>query len=125
MELITARKLSLVQGNIFTGMCQSFCPGGEGGLFMMSLPVWLPGPCSFCGSLSLVPCSFEGSLSSGGLCPGEISVQRGVSVWGVSLSRVSLYRGISVRSGKSPDRDPPYGEEWVVRILLECILVSK
>ena len=32
--IITARKRSLGQGNIFTGMCQSFCPWGrEGSLY--------------------------------------------------------------------------------------------
>ena len=32
MALVTARKLSLGQGNIFSSVCQEFCPqGGEGG----------------------------------------------------------------------------------------------
>ena len=30
--IITARKQSLRQGNIFTSVCNSFCPLGEGGL---------------------------------------------------------------------------------------------
>ena len=65
---------------------------------MMSLPAWLPGPMFLLvRSLSLVPCSFWGSLS------------RGVSIQGVSLS-----------SGSLCQRPPPqYGEEWAVRILLE------
>ena len=85
----------------------------QGGLCMLSLPVWLPGPVVFLarGSLGLVLCSFQG-----------------VSVWG-SLSRgslsgtVSIHRGISVR--ETPlDRDPPpHVEERTVRILLECCLV--
>ena len=29
-SVITTRKRSLVQGNIFTGVCQSFCSQGEG-----------------------------------------------------------------------------------------------
>ena len=40
---ITARKRSLGEGNIFTVVCHSV-HGGGGGLYMMSLPVWLPGP---------------------------------------------------------------------------------
>ena len=46
---------------------------------------------------------------SGGLCPGGLS--RGVSVWGVSV------QGVSVRE------TPLYGNERMVCILLECILV--
>ena len=46
----TLRKRSLGQGNIFTGVCQSFCPRG-GGRLMMSLPVWLPGPMFLPGGL--------------------------------------------------------------------------
>ena len=46
----------------------------------------------------------------GGLCPG-VSLSRG------SPSRGSLARGVSVTE------NPSTVEEWVVRILLECILV--
>ena len=67
--LVTACKLSLGQGNVFTGVCQLFCSGG-GEVCMMSLPVWLTGPMFLRGSLSLVPCSFQGV---------------GVSVQGVSV----------------------------------------
>ena len=83
---ITARKQSLGQGNIFTGMCKSFCSQGGGGLCMMSLPIWLPGPMLILGeSLSLVlcsPCSFQGVLCPWCLCPGGIFPE--VSVQGVS-----------------------------------------
>ena len=78
---------------------------GKGGLCMMSLPVWLPGPMVLLGvsvsgpmflprwSLSLVglcPWShvlFRGSLSK------EVSVQ-GVSVQGVSVQRFSVQWGL-------------------------------
>ena len=96
------------------------------------------------GSVSLVPCSFWGSLSggslSGDLCTG-VSLSRGslsrrvsfqgslcpggVSVWGRSLSR-----GVSVQgclSGDPLGREPPsphHGYERAVRILLKSFLVS-
>ena len=93
-----------------------------------------------------------GSLSrGGGLCPGEGvsvhpgkgSLSRGVgslsggSLSGGSLSRGSLFRGSLFRgslsrefsvqvgslSGKPPQTETPYGNERVVRILLECNFV--
>ena len=63
----------------------------------------------------------------GGLCPGgslsrrslsRESLSRVISVKGESLSRRSLSGGLC--QGAPP---PLYGKEWVVRILLECILV--
>ena len=56
---------------------------GAGGLCMMSLPVWLPGPMFFLEGLSLVPCTFWGSLS---LVP--FSFQRG------SLVPCSFWEGL-------------------------------
>ena len=54
-------------------------------------------------------------------------VSEGVSVQGVSVQKGSLFRGVSVQGVSvretHPDRDPPYGNKRVVRILLECILV--
>ena len=64
---------------------------------MMSLPVWLPGPCSFCGSLSLVPCSFEGSLSRGEslyggyLCPGGLCTGGSLSGQGNPLTETPIW----------------------------------
>ena len=56
----------------------------------------------------------------GGLCPG-VSVQGGGSVQG-GLPRGSLSRGSL--SGRPPKTEiPPYSNERVVHILLECILV--
>ena len=66
--IFTTRKRNLGQGNIFTGVCHSLCPQ-RGGLCMMSLPVWLPGPMFHLGGLCLVPCAFQGGLCLGGLCP--------------------------------------------------------
>ena len=90
------------------------------------------------GSLSSGASLYRGSLSggslSGGLCP-EASLSRGSLSRGSlsrgALSRRSLSRGclsggslsggVSVR--ETPlDRKPPYGNERVVHILLECIL---
>ena len=72
--IITARKRSLGQSNVFTGMCHSVHGGG---LCMMSLPLWLTGPMFLQGgSLSLVPCSFQ---VGGGLCPGG-SLSKGGSL---------------------------------------------
>ena len=81
------------------------------GVCMMLLPVLLPGPMSLLGGLCLWShvlsrvVSVQGGSLSRGLCPGGLSP-------GGSLSR-----GVSIRE------IPPYGEEWVVRILLECVLV--
>ena len=65
-QMITARKRSLGQGNVFTRVCHSV-HGGEGGLCMMSLPVWLPGPMFLPGVSVSGPMFFrgEGSLSQG------------------------------------------------------------
>ena len=103
--------LTLGKGNIFTSVCQSFCPQTEteeGHLCMMSPPVWLPGPmfllpgiCAWShvpsqgsvskGSLSRESVSKDVSLSRGrGLCPGG-SLSRGVSV------QRSLSEGLSPR----------------------------
>ena len=56
--------------------------------------------------------SVPGGLYPRGLCPGG-SLSRGVSVWGVSV-----WGGLC-------HEDPPYGNERVVCILLECILVLR
>ena len=74
----------LRQGNIFTGICQTFC--SQGGVSVQE-----------------------------GLCPGR-------SLSGGSLSRGSLSGGFL--SGRPPTETPLYGNERMVRILLECILVN-
>ena len=102
--------------------CLSFHLQGVGRLCMMSLPVWLPGAMLLPGrSLSWGVCVLKG------LCPKE-SLSRRVYVQGVSVQG-GLCLGVSVGGGlyqeDYPARDPhpPYEEERVVRIILECILV--
>ena len=66
LEICTTRKRSLGQGNMFTGLCQSFCLQ-EGSLYNVTscLSAWPDVPSMGAG---LYP---GGSLSSGGLCPVE------------------------------------------------------
>ena len=106
------------EGYVFTGVCLS--------TMGVSVSFWGGG---------LHP----GGLCPGGLCPGGSPSRRGLCKGG-SLSRevsdqggflsggVSVQAGVSVRGGlcqgDSLDRDPPYGNERAVRILLECILVD-
>ena len=76
---------------------------------MISLPVWLPGPIFLLErSLSLVPCSFQGSLSRCG-----VSVQG----WGLCL-RGSLSGGSCPRGGLCRETPLPESEKRAVRILL-------
>ena len=77
-------KRSLGQSNIFTGVCQSFC--SQGGLCMMSLPVWLPGPMFLPG---------RGICVSGPMFLGD----------GVSVQEGGLYPGEGVCQRDPPDRD--------------------
>ena len=66
-EFVTARKLSLGQGNVFTPVCHSVHGG-------VSIPACTTGRMKG-GSLS------RGVFVKGDLCPGEVSVQgRGVFV---------------------------------------------
>ena len=66
--LITVRKRSLGQGNVFKSMYQSFCSQG-GSLYDVTscLAAWFHVPSG--GSLCLVPCSFPGVSVQGALCP--------------------------------------------------------
>ena len=69
--LVTACKLSLGQGNVFTGVCQLFCSGGS--LCMMPLPVWLTGPMFLPGVSVSGPMFVPGG---GGLCPRGLCQRR-------------------------------------------------
>ena len=88
---------SFGQSNIFTGMCQSFCPWGRGDLPMMSLPTWVPGPMFLLG--------------------------KGVSAWSHVPSGESLSSGVSVR--ETPKRDSTnsggrYASYWNAFLLILC-----
>ena len=122
------RKGSLSGGGISVRERGYICLQGGGGicpvvsvpggcLSMGSLYMGVSVQCCLCprGSLSGVSVqggslSGEGVIVQGGLCP------RGVSARGVSVQG-SLSRGISVM-------DTPYGNMWVVCILLQCIFVK-
>ena len=83
--MFTARKRSLGQGNIFTGVCQSICSWRGGGLWCH-----FPFGC-------LVPCSFQGCLCPGCLCLGDLCP--GVTIGG-SLSERPPRGPHMVKSGK-------------------------
>ena len=105
--VITARKRSFGQGNVYTGVCLS-----RGGLCMMSLPVWLPIPMFLIGGLCLwshVPCWGSSWVSVQlGLCSGSLCPRGSLSSGGLCRETLSLL--------------PPRSEKRVVRILLECFL---
>ena len=48
----------------------------------------------------------------------------GVSVQGILCPGVSVQESLGLCPGGSLSGRPPYGKEWEVRILLECILVQ-
>ena len=109
LEIFAARKQGLGQGNIFTGVYLS-----TGGLCMMSLPVQ--------GASVQERVSVQGSLSGGFL-------SRGLCLWrdGGTLSKgsVSGERGLCLEGSLSKQfKTPLYSKEWMVCILLECILVK-
>ena len=80
---------------IFLHMSIMLSTGGRG-LYMMSVPVWLPGP-----------------MFPGGFC-----------LWSNVPSRGSLSRGRgSLSRGSLSGRSHPVGEEWAIRIQLERMLV--
>ena len=124
--IITARKRSLGQGNIFTPVCHSVHRGGK-----MPGPRGVPGGCLLPGGL--LP-GGRGACSGDG---GEVPASRG---WvcllpGGLLLGVASSRGVPAPAGSAPGvvpapgglpaEDPP---GWLllraVRILLECILVN-
>ena len=83
--VITARKRSLGQGNIFTSVCHSFCPGG-GCLH--------PG-----GSASQRGLHPEGSAFRGRLHPGESTSRGSTSRAGSSSREVCIQGGSPSRGG--------------------------
>ena len=65
--------------------------------------------------------SVQGCLCAEGLCPGRLC--QGMSLPGGSLSSGVSVQWISVQRDLCQG-DSPYGKEWAVCILLECILVN-
>ena len=109
LTVITARKRSLGQGNIFTRVCHSV--HGEGS--PMSLASWLPGPI----------------LLLGGLCPWSHVPSRESYPWSHVPSRGGPVAGPMFLPGGLPTMvgwlDPPNQKSrQYVRILLECFLVT-
>ena len=117
--IITARKRSLGQGNIFGNMCQQFGPQGGGwGL--------VPGGSAPGGGCLLWGrgCLLRGvCLLLGGLVPGRVSALGG---WGMPApGGVPAPRGWCLLWGGAWWRPPRWLLLWAVRILLECILVLR
>ena len=106
-----------------------------GGLCMMSLPVWLPGPRFLSGGLCFwyhVPsrgiCLWSHVPSRGFLSLIPWSFQQSLCLWfpvlykGGYLSLVHIpSRGVSL-TGSHPGQRPMYGKERAVRIRLKCNL---
>ena len=67
-----------------------------------------------------VPSCITGHKIRGGLCS-EGSLSRGE--FGGSLSRGVFVQGCLCQGDPPLRQRPPYGNEWAVHILLECILV--
>ena len=82
---------------------------------MMLFPVWLPGP------MFLLPMFLLGGLCLWSHVLSRGSLSRSASVQGVSVQGGSLSRVVCVRETPLPQR-PPYSEERVVYILLECFV---
>ena len=140
-SLFTARKRSLGQGNIFIGMCQSFCPWGAGLCMMLLLsgrlvPLFFwkggslcPIPCPVWGVSVSGPMFFPRGLPLGSICPGDLCPEtvpdrdpNTETPWTETpMDRRGLCPGrASVR--ETPGQKPPYSEERAVHILLECFL---
>ena len=135
--LITIRKRSLGQGNIFTSACQEFC--SQGGCLLWG--VMVPRGCPLQGGVWYrgVACSGRGTCS-GGSGPEGVPALGGVWSWGrgACSGRASRptpkekLRGIRSRPTAKGEieedqvQHPPPPDGYccrTVRILLECILV--
>ena len=58
IRLVTARKRSLRQGNIFTSVCQEFCSRGRGGVPAPGGGGLLPGGLLVCHEVHLIMANF-------------------------------------------------------------------
>ena len=116
----------LREGNVFTPLCHSvhrgrgLCPSMHHRSHDLGVSVQWGGLCPV--GVSVQGDSLQVGLCPGGLCPGG-SLSGGLCQGGLCPGG-SLSRGISVQEGSLLGRRP-YGNEQVVRILLECILVPK
>ena len=110
LSLVTTRKRSLVQGNVFTHVCHAVHRGPGGSLYDVTscLTAWSNVPSG--GAL----CLWSHLSSGGNVCPGGGLCPSGVSVQG-DLCPMGLCLSVSFQG------DPPYGEERAVRILLEAL----
>ena len=102
------------EGNVFTGVCLSI--GGISvwwGVSLLGFSVW---GVSVKGSLSWGSLSRRGLCRGGGVCPGALCPG--------GFCPGGLCRGGGGFCLGSPSGRPPYGNVRVVRILLECILVT-
>ena len=110
--VITTRKRSLGQGNIFTPVCHSVHGGGG---YPSIHCRWYPSmPCSKGVCYPSMPCSRGGAWSGEGLLPGGGLLLGGVYSQGGSAGGG---RGCLVETS------PGLLLLWAVHILLECILV--
>ena len=125
-------KGGLCPGGVSGGLCQGVSVRGVSVRGVSVRGVYVQWGLSLGGSLSRGSLS-SGSLSwgeGGGFCPGS-------SVWGL-CPEGGLCPGVSVEGGLCPEgslcleglcqggppaESTPYGKEWAVLILLECILV--
>ena len=133
--------MKLREGNVFTGICQSFYSQGSGRVSLVPGSFIVPGPMSFLGSrvslvpcslggrgrVSLVPCSFKGIGYLWYYIPFcEYGISDPMSFLGVYLTSWVLYL-----LGYPPLQIPyssgypiPEPQKRAVLILLECALVS-
>ena len=88
--------MKLREGNVFTGMSQSFCSqGGKIGHHWSQVPACSLVPCPFGGKVTLVPCSFWGVGYPGGRITG------GVGCTGVGYPRKdSILKGVGYLGGR-------------------------
>ena len=116
--IFTARKRSSGKGNVFAPVCHSVHRGGSLYDVTSCLAAWSEVPSG--GSLSLVPCSFWGSLCLVLYFLPRVSVRRGVSMKGVSVKGGVHVKGISVKRGSLW---PSVMELWLKVVFCYILLV--
>ena len=112
----------LRQGNIFTSMCQEFCPQGGGG------HVWQGGACmagkhAWWGECMVgVGGMCGGGMHGRGVCMGGGMHGRRVCMAGGVCGRGCAWQGVCMAGGHAWQEE--WQLQWAVHILLECILVT-